>query len=42
MHNDECIMSAIFAVFSPFLGLWLFGGDSEVVRRWFEGGSKNA
>ena len=41
MHNKECIMNTIFAVFWVFLGLWLFGGDSEVVRRWFEGGSKN-
>ena len=36
MHNDECIMNVIYAVFSPFLGLCLFGGGSKVIRRWFE------
>ena len=35
-------MNSIYAVFSPSFGLCSFGGGSEVVRRWFEGGSNNA
>ena len=42
MHNDECIMHSIYAVFMPFLRrFWVFA-CSEVVRRSFGGGSKNA